>query len=201
MDGSFESDVSAAKRSLRERVLVGRAEVSAEDLALAGAMIAERLRGLPVVQSARIVAAYIGVGVEVPTGRLVDELLESGQTVLLPVLEADRSLTWRPLSDRSQLVPGRHGLLEPQGSDSARALSDAQVVVLPGLCYDRSGNRLGRGGGSYDRALKDLPRAVRTIGIALDCDIFDSVPVQLHDRPVQMIVTPTRVITTENGGN
>lgn len=192
---------SAAKRSLRERIRAARAALPAGELESAGAAITDLLLGLPVVHDADVVAAYVSTGAEVPTGRLIEALTERGTTVLLPVLEADNSLTWRALTGRSQLVAGRYGLPEPAAATGQRQLSEAQVVVLPGLCYDRSGNRLGRGGGSYDRALADLPDGITTVGIALDCDIIGMVPVDGHDKPVGMIVTPTRVIATDDGGH
>jgi 5-formyltetrahydrofolate cyclo-ligase len=195
-----ERSAATAKRELRARVLAHRAALPPRELQLAGAAISARLRELPALRAARIVAAYIGIGFEVPTDELISDVLATGGTVLLPRLEADRSLTWRPLTTRSDLVVGRYGLLEPSQDVAARPLYDADVVVLPGLCYDAVGNRLGRGGGSYDRALKDLPGTVTAIGITLDGDLVDTVPVESHDRPVQIIVTPSRVITVDGGG-
>jgi 5-formyltetrahydrofolate cyclo-ligase len=201
VDTSSDPEPADAKRALRQRILARRASLPPGELQLAGAAIAEQVCRLPSVESAGVVAAYIGVGVEVPTDRLVDALIAAGKTVLLPIFELDGSLTWRPLSDRSELVEARYGLLQPPVSASPRLLGEAQVVVLPGLCYDRMGNRLGRGGGSYDRALKDLPGRVTTVGIALDSDIVDAVPVDRHDQRVRMIVTPSRVISIDDGGN
>jgi 5-formyltetrahydrofolate cyclo-ligase len=191
---------TGAKGALRQRILAARAALPAAELASAGAAIADVLLGLPAVRAADVVAAYVSVGSEVPTRQLIKALLERGTTVLLPVLEADNSLTWRALKSGSTLVAGRHGLQEPPAAGVRRQLSEAQVVVLPGLCYDAAGNRLGRGGGSYDRALKDLPGGITTVGIALDSDIVGMVPVDTHDKPVGIIVTPTRVIAIDDGG-
>lgn len=200
MDGTAGNRVTLAKRSAREQALAARRALPVGALEVAGAAITARILALPQVRAARVVAAYVSVGVEIPTQPLIEALLARGTTVLLPVLQPDNSLLWRALTDRSDLVPGRYGLLEPAASALARSLADAQVVVLPGLRYDHSGNRLGRGGGSYDRALKDLPGTIETIGIALDADLVDVVPVQEHDESVRFIVTPTRVITIEDGG-
>lgn len=201
MEISSDPAITAAKRALRARILAGRAALPATELTLAGAAIAQRVCGLAAVRAASAVAAYIGFGVEIPTDGLVDALSAAGKTVLLPVLEPDRSLSWRALASRSELVEARFGLLEPPGAGTVRLLTEAQVVVLPGLCYDNRGNRLGRGGGSYDRALGELPGWVTTVGIALDCDIIDSVPMDRHDQRVQLVVTPSRVITTDDGGS
>jgi 5-formyltetrahydrofolate cyclo-ligase len=71
-------------------------------------------------------------------------------------------------------------------------LSAADVVVVPGVAYDSHGNRLGRGGGSYDRALPSV--TVPVVGLALDDEVVDAVPMEEHDRRVDVVVTPTRVL-------
>lgn len=174
-----------AKQRLRERILAGRGSIPANEREAAGAAITHALLTLPSVRLAEVVAAYVSMGSEVPTTELIRALAARGVTVLLPVLQPDSSLTWR----------------SAHGASSERQLSEAQVVVLPGVCYDTAGHRLGRGGGSYDRALKGLPATITTVGLAWECDIIDGVPVDEHDQPVQMLVTPSRVIAINDGGN
>lgn len=193
-------DSSVAKKALRTAVLNGRAIMDAEAAATAAEAITATLLALPVLRAARTVAAYVSLGSEVSTQSLLAALTDRGVTVLLPVLAADGSLTWRELSRLDALVPGRHGLREPPPTAPARDLGDAAVVIVPGVAFDRAGNRLGRGGGSYDRALNALPPGVTTIAAAFDSDIVESVPVDPHDKRVAMIVTPTRVIVPDEGG-
>ncbi|MEO6713953.1 MAG: 5-formyltetrahydrofolate cyclo-ligase [Mycobacteriales bacterium] len=200
MDGSAIADVAAAKRALRSLVLARRAMLAPGSLDRAGPATAALVLALPQVRAARVVAAYVGVGLEVPTSALLDGLTARGTVVLLPVLEADDSLSWRRIDDSSALVRGRHGLLEPPVAAARGELTDAEVVVVPGVCYDKSGARLGRGGGSYDRALRQLASAVTIVGTALEADVVEEVPVEPHDVPVHIIVTPDRVITIEAGG-
>ncbi|MDQ1709416.1 MAG: 5-formyltetrahydrofolate cyclo-ligase [Frankiaceae bacterium] len=199
MDGT-PAAIADAKRALRRRVLASRSELPRAALDAAGDAIARAVLALPQVQAADVVAAYVATAVEVPTARLLDGLVQAGKTVLLPVLRADDSLSWRALTDLAHLVPGRRGLLEPPAAAPEHGLGDAQVVIAPGLCYDGRGRRLGRGGGSYDRALDGLAATVTAVGIALDADIVESLPVDSHDQPVHVVVTPTRVITAEDGG-
>ncbi len=151
-------------------------------------MLAARVLALPEVVSARVVAAYVGVGLEVPTAPLLDGLAARGARVLLPVLLADDGLAWGAYAGR--LVAGRRGLLEPAAADAA--LAEADVVVVPGVAYDALGRRLGRGGGSYDRALATV--TVPVVAMALDEEVVDEVPVEPHDRRVDVVVTPTRVL-------
>lgn len=199
-DEQATHDITRAKQLLRRTVLAGRADLPDGVLAAAGQAIARALLGLPSVQGAQVVAAYAALPGELPTWQLIDALVERGATVLLPTLEAGAALTWRAYAGQDSLSSGRYGLLEPAPDAAAYPLAAADVVVLPGLCYDGRGNRLGRGGGSYDRAIEDVSVQAVTIGIALDHDVIDVVPVESHDRRVKMIVTPTRVIAIEDGG-
>lgn len=188
MLASVVGSVSETKRTLRARLLAERAALTDEKRAAAAAAVTERLLALPEMRAAGVVAAYVGVGTELPTRPLLDTLLARGTAVLLPVLLEDGGLAWgRYLGN---LVEGRRGLLEPPAAGAA--LAAAEVVVVPGVAYDASGRRLGRGGGSYDRALAGV--RVPVVGIALDTEVVDAVPVEGHDRRVDVVVTPTRVL-------
>ena len=181
-----ENGVVAAKRLLRARVLAARALLTDGERAAYAEAVTARLLALPEVASARVVAAYVGTGTELPTRPLLDAL--GGGVVLLPVLRDDDALAWGRYD--GTLVPGRRGLLEPPSAGAD--LADAEVVVVPGVAYDATGRRLGRGGGSYDRALAAV--RVPVVGVALDSEVVDAVPVDAHDRPVDVVVTPTRVL-------
>lgn len=176
------------KRDLRRRVLAARSAMSPAAREAAAAAVKDRVLALPEVSSARVVAAYVGVGTELPTLPLIDALRSRGVVVLLPVLLPDDGLAWGAYD--GSLRAGRLGLLEP-GSASA-SLASADVVVVPGVAYDLALRRLGRGGGSYDRALATM--TVPVVGVALDEEVVDEVPVEPHDVAVDVVVTPTRVL-------
>ena len=180
--------MSEAKRSLRRTLLAARASLAEGERAAAAAAVAGRLLALPEVASARVVAAYVGTGTELPTLPLLDAWRERGVVVLLPVLLTDDTLAWGRYD--GTLVAGRRGLDEPAAADAD--LADADVVVVPGVAYDATGRRLGRGGGSYDRALATV--TVPVVGIALDGEVVAEVPTEPHDRRVDVVVTPTRVL-------
>jgi 5-formyltetrahydrofolate cyclo-ligase len=110
--------------------------------------------------------------------------------VLLPVLADDGDLDWAPHDPAVALVRSARGLLEPAGGRRGRAaLAGCDLVLVPALAVDVAGRRLGRGGGSYDRA---LPRA-RGLVVALlhDDELLDAVPAEPHDVPVGGVVTPS----------
>lgn len=188
-----ENGIHGAKRLLRARVLAARAALPAGERERAAAAVTAALLGLPEVAAARVVAAYVGTGTELPTRPLLDALARRA-TVLLPVLLPDDGLAWGAYD--GSLVEGRRGLLEP--AVAGAALADADVVIAPGVAYDLAGRRLGRGGGSYDRALAAV--AVPVVGVALDGEVVPEVPVEPHDRRVDVVVTPTRVLRIGQAG-
>jgi len=145
----------AAKARLRARLLAQRrtcqpssrpAEPRVEHASLAG-----RIMRIPEIASARCVAAYVALPGEPDLGDLLPRLLAQGTRVLLPVLRADLDLDFR--EHVGTLVPGALGTREPPPAAAAGDLTDAEALIIPALAVDRSGRRLGRGGGSYDRAL------------------------------------------------
>lgn len=181
--------VAADKPALRRAVLSRRAALGPEERARAETAAVEALLPLLADGSGGPVAAYLAVGTEPGTAALLTALADRGVPVLLPVLLPDRDLDWARAADGVQ--PGRHGVLEPRGERLGRlAVADCSLVVVPALAVDRAGHRLGRGGGSYDRA---LPRT-RGLVVALlhDGESVVELPAEPHDAPVDALVTPSR---------
>jgi 5-formyltetrahydrofolate cyclo-ligase len=169
------------KAALRAAALSRRAALSAPDRAAAGEAIAAALD--EVLTAARRVAAYAAVGTEPPTAVALRHCRE----VLLPVLLADGDLDWAPGPTG---VPTARGLLEPDGPRlGVEAIGECDVVLVPALAVDGRGNRLGRGGGSYDRALRRASGL--TIAVLYDGEQVDAVPAEQHDVRVHALVTPS----------
>jgi 5-formyltetrahydrofolate cyclo-ligase len=133
---------------------------------------------------------------EPDTGPLLDALCAGGTTVLLPVLLPDLDLDWAAYSPKdSALQRGRFGLREPtMPALGVSAVAGADVVVCPGIAVDLAGHRLGRGGGSYDRALRRLSPGTPRVVLVYDDEVLDAVPVTDHDEPVHIALTPTRTL-------
>jgi 5-formyltetrahydrofolate cyclo-ligase len=120
---------------------------------------------------------------------LLDALRAAGVRVLLPVVTGER-LDWATYDGEGALAEGPLGLAEPSGHRlGSDALAAADVVLVPALAVDRSGHRLGRGRGYYDRALAAV--SVPVIAVVFDDDVIDDVPVEAHDRDVDGRLTPS----------
>jgi 5-formyltetrahydrofolate cyclo-ligase len=111
-------------------------------------------------------------------------------------LREDGELDWASYEGPDSLVPGRRGLLEPgEPPRGVAAVARADAVLVPALAVDRAGNRLGRGGGSYDRALARVGPLIPLIALLYDDELVDRVPVEGHDLPVRAVVRPGHGIT------
>ena len=113
--------------------------------------------------------------------------------LLLPVLRADLDLDWAAYTGPGCAGGGRAGLREPAGARLGPAGGRARgLVVVPALAVDRRGLRLGRGGGSYDRALARVPAAALTVALLHDGELVEALPAEPHDRPVRAVDHPRR---------
>jgi 5-formyltetrahydrofolate cyclo-ligase len=192
--------VAAQKVALRDRLLTVRRRRSLLEVGQVAATIAEQLAAAPEVRRAATVAAYVSIGQEPGTGPLLDLLAALGKRVVLPVLLPDNDLDWAAYGGPGDLVPAGRGLLEPVGRRlGVDAVATADVVLVPALAVDRTGMRLGRGGGSYDRALGRVPVGTFVCALLYDGELVDRVPHDDHDRPVTAVVTPSGVSRTAPG--
>lgn len=191
--GTGRGDVSEAKRALRRRVRDTRATLDARALSRAARELRDVVLSTPEIASARAVAAYVAVGREPGTGPLIEALSEAGVEVLLPLLQPDGGLDWARYEGPRALVPAARGLLEPAGEPlGPGALSSVDAVIVPGLAVDRSGMRLGRGGGTYDRVLAGLAGRAFTCVLLHDGEVLDiPLPREPHDVPVAAAATPS----------
>jgi 5-formyltetrahydrofolate cyclo-ligase len=139
----------------------------------------------------RTLAAFVPDETEPGVGRLPAAYTQLGARVLLPIVPPEgRELTWAV--DTGRLAPGRYGLREPVGPRlGVTAIGTAEVVVVPALAVDRTGVRLGRGGGFYDRALVHARRDAVLVAVVFDDELVDELPAEPHDRRVDAVVTPS----------
>lgn len=184
---------SAQKLALRDQLLTARGRRPLAEVGEVGRAIAEHLLAAPEVRRAATVAAYVSIGTEPGTGVLLDALLARGRRVVLPVLLADGDLDWGTYRGDSSLAPARRGLLEPVDRLGVDAVATADVVLVPGLAVSTTGLRLGRGGGSYDRALARVPVGTFTCVLLHDEEVGLDVPAEPHDRRVAAAASPAGI--------
>ncbi|MPQ99395.1 5-formyltetrahydrofolate cyclo-ligase [Modestobacter sp. I12A-02628] len=184
-----QGDDSGGKAGLRTRVRERRAQRTPAERAAAAPALAGAL--LPRLGAARVVAAYVPFPEEPGYGSIPAVFTRLDARVLLPVTPAQgRELAWAVGDGR--LAPGRFGVLEPMGPRlPASAVGSADVVVVPALSVALDGTRLGRGGGYYDRALLHARADAVLVALVFDGELVPSLPAEPHDRPVDVVVTPS----------
>ena len=188
--------MAAEKAALRRRLLAGRARLSADQRAAAARALRDAILELPQAQMAGTIAAYYSLASEPDTHGLVYALWKRGSYVLLPLLRPDADLDWASYEGPDSLRPGPRGLAEPaEPPRGMGAVARADLVLVPALAVDRGGVRLGRGGGSYDRALARVGPGVPTIALVYDGELLDEVPADDHDQRVRLVARPSAGIT------
>jgi 5-formyltetrahydrofolate cyclo-ligase len=179
------------KRELREVHLARRSARSDADQERLAQGLCDQVLALPEIARATHVAAFLSQDGEPGTAPLIDALGAAGIEVLIPILRDDFDLDWGRF-EPGQQERGRFRLLVPTtpplGED---AVARTEVVICPGVAVDLEGNRLGRGGGSYDRALSRCSERVLRVQLVYDDEVVDAVPAEPHDQRVDVIVTPT----------
>ena len=184
-------ELAVAKASMRAGVLAVRRAMAVAQRAEAGRSLRDAVLELPETQMAGTVAAYISVGTEPGTRGLVFALWKRGTYVLLPLLRPDGDLDWASYEGPESLAPGPRGLLEPtEPARGVTSVTSADLVIVPALAADRRGNRLGRGGGSYDRALARVGSGILTVALLYDDELRSEVPAGLLDQRVRAVALP-----------
>jgi 5-formyltetrahydrofolate cyclo-ligase len=184
------------KGTLRRRQVAARTAMPDSIRNESGRLIRDHVLEMPQVTSAGTIAAYYSVGTEPDTHGLIFALWKRGSYVVLPVLLPDGDLDWASYEGPESLAPGPRGVLQPvEPVRGTGTVARADVVLVPALAVDVRGRRLGRGGGSYDRALARVGPQVPTIALLYDSELLPSVPAEEHDQAVRAVARPEQGIT------
>jgi 5-formyltetrahydrofolate cyclo-ligase len=178
------------KGSLRIYYLKLLREQNKEECLRKSRLIAEQFWKLPAIQKARSILFYASMPGEVDTLAMIEKAIFSGKRVALPIVEQNqRKLIPTLISSMEDVLKGTYGIAEPHfDPDKVLAFKDLDVVIVPGLAFDRHYHRLGRGKGYYDRFLSTLPKTVSTVGLAFDFQLTESLPTETHDMRLQQII-------------
>ena len=147
---------------------------------------------LTAFRRARTVGCYMALPYEVQTWRMIEEMLSKGKRVVVPVMQPrTRRLLLSEVRDPAmELVRGRFGVWEPlPRARRPVPLRDVDLLLVPGIAFDRRGHRLGHGHGYFDRFLARVPKTTRTVGLAFRFQLLDRLPTAPHDHAVQAVLT------------
>ncbi|MFQ5417953.1 MAG: 5-formyltetrahydrofolate cyclo-ligase [Myxococcota bacterium] len=183
-------DVRSAKRALRRRAAAIRREALARGRDEIAARVCRNLLAESAIAAASRVVLYAALPDEVASRPLFEALCAAGHTCLFPRIDPGGRLVFSLTARWEDLAPGRHAVLEPPIDAEVVTPGPEDVVVVPGVAFDCSGNRLGRGAGCYDRAFPTgAVAAPILVGMACQAQIVASVPHDSRDRAMDAIVT------------
>lgn len=185
------STITAEKARLRRQALDWLATLSSQARIAGDEALFRRFLALPQIESVRTVLLYHGMDTEPDTVRLLPPLWDMGKQVCLPRCLPGNQMEARLVQRDSTLVRHPYGMLEP-GPDCPLIPPDQiDLVLVPGLAFDRSGGRLGRGGGYYDRWLAGFSGI--TAALCRDGLLMEAIPRLPHDLGVDLVITETRL--------
>lgn len=176
------------KQQIRSKILLKLKTQKEEDQERKSRLIKRKLLRTKDFIKAKKVMFYIAFRGEVDTTEMIKEARDSGKIVTVPVCEKNR-VAIRPcmLDMHARLVKGPYGVREP-AEKKCMHWKDLDLVIVPGVAFDKKGRRLGRGKGFYDRLLDKLPKKTSTIGLAFDFQILPRIPAAEHDVNVRHIL-------------
>ena len=180
-------DLPAEKRRLRREIIAQRRAMPEEVRAAKSAAVIARVLGSAAWQDAETVFLYVGTGWELDTRPLILAALSAGKQVAVPLCGENGRMTARRITALSDLIPGAYGIPEPAPDAPLLLPEETDLAIIPAVCFDRDGYRLGRGGGYYDRYCPKV-RGLR-MGLSFTDYVLDAVPREAHDCRVQQIIT------------
>ncbi|MHC4561901.1 MAG: 5-formyltetrahydrofolate cyclo-ligase [Planctomycetota bacterium] len=184
-----------AKQTIRATIRAALAKMDGGVRATKACLAAEKVIKLPEFHTAGVVMIYLSTDTEVDTLAIALSAWSAHKAVLVPRVNISERhmIALECKSLHAGLMPGSFGILEPVDGD-AWPIESIDMVVVPGLAFDRTGHRLGQGAGFYDRFLATEGMRAMTCGLAFGEQLVDRVPVGPHDWPMDILVTDHEVI-------
>lgn len=184
------------KKEIRADLLLKRKALSLEECRLKSREIAKQLLASSEFNAAQTIHFYLATAVEVQTEEMIRETLRRKKRVVVPLVRPEtNALTLSELIrfDPSQWQPGPYGIPEPRPQYQRKVdPKEVDLWVVPGVAFDGTGNRLGFGGGYYDRLLSGARG--KKVGVAFEFQVVDRLPIEKTDHPVDLIITEARAI-------
>ncbi len=190
-------DGQLSKEDIRENIAKKLQQMPADELALKYKQIEAQLFEFANFLESRIALLYIEKSGEVHGRGIVDRAYDYSKIVVLPVFDqASRTMRMLKVDDpKKDLKKGPRGILEPDPKKCNEVpIECIDIAIIPGIAYDEKGGRIGSGEGYYDRLIPELAVTTRKVALSLEDQIIPMVPMESHDRYVDIIISEKRVI-------
>jgi 5-formyltetrahydrofolate cyclo-ligase len=192
------NDVQTRKQQLREQAHAARNALTDKDAL--SVTIMERFLALPAYATAKTVMYYIDVRSEVRTRFALPAALASGKQIVVPWCNAAGELELFHLESMEELAVGMYKILEPKAElrdlpAKNRKPEDLDLVMVPGVAFDRRGARMGHGKGYYDKLLQHARADAPLVALAFECQLFEEIPMAGHDIFMDAVLTEAAAYT------
>ena len=183
-----------SKEELRAFMLQKRNSLTKAEVQSSSDIIMKHLFQSKEYQASTEVFTYVSYGCEVDTHKLITDCYDLGKRIFVPKVIGNGLMEFYQIHGLTELAPGTLGILEPK-EGKAMKVQDlcAPLLILPGLAFDPSGNRLGFGGGYYDRYLSRLPKDAIKIALCYEFQVIPEVMTQPYDKTVDIIITEKNI--------
>ncbi|MBY0187772.1 5-formyltetrahydrofolate cyclo-ligase [Bacillus altitudinis] len=177
------------KKELRLQTLAMLEQISTEEFNRHASLLHEHVLQLPAWKQAKTIALTMSRGKEIPTMPLIEKAWEEGKTVCIPTcFPKTKEMVFYEYTPETKMTSSYFGLLEPDPLESTVVHKEAiDLIIVPGVCFDQRGYRIGYGGGYYDRYLADYHGT--TLALCLSVQQVDHLPAEPHDIPVSIMVS------------
>lgn len=182
------TDVLSEKTLIRQKIRQKKDSITDKEKAIESNAVFEKIESLPEFQQANTVLMYWSMNDELPTHSFIVKWSKLKQ-ILLPVVKENDMLIM-PFSAKEKMKQGSYGIWEPE--TQREFMSKIDLVIVPGIAFDRNKSRLGRGKGYYDRYF--MNKRIKKIGIGFDFQLLDEVPTASFDIKMDKIITPSHII-------
>lgn len=193
----MDSTLTEQRQALRQQMRRLRRSLSESQQFEASQQLAERSILYSAIQHSQRIALFLSMDGEINTRPLIARLWHLGKSVYLPRVDPSNptSLIFQQFTPQTNLIKHRLGMFEPEeNSDESCPFSELDVIVVPLVAFDRAGQRLGMGGGFYDRLLADWQQtSVFPVGVAHNCQYQESLPIESWDVPLPAVITPNKL--------
>lgn len=189
-----EISIQNEKNRIRREMKAKRKELTTEQREKAGQACLEQLLSMPEVQRAKYVLLYLSYREELTTLAWIERLVKAGKTVGAPKSKENGEMAFYEICSENECESGMYGIPEPSDQKplEEKLFEKDTVIVLPGLAFTARGERIGYGGGYYDRFLERNSNVTK-IAVGYDFSVLETLPVEAHDMRVDYVITPKKM--------
>jgi 5-formyltetrahydrofolate cyclo-ligase len=194
-----EEEIRKQKKIIRNKISYLRNNLSLEQHKLKSELIKEKLIKLDEYIKANNIFIYYPFRSEIDTTLIIEHALKNNKKIILPKIDNNNLKLFFIYDIKNDLKIGKYGILEPDNSKCKEAIiDDIDLAIVPGLCFDLYFNRLGYGGGFYDKILSKLKKDIKIIALAFDLQLINKLPICKYDKKVNIIITESKIYRDNN---